>query len=203
MIDEKAKLRRAFARKRNSIDVNNRTAFSKEISDKLIKSEFYKSAEVVFTYVSVKSEIETLGLIKQMLEEKKTVAVPRCNIESHTMDAVAVNSLDELIIGAYGIPEPKGTAVILDKDAIDLCIVPGLAFDFDGMRLGYGGGYYDRFLQRFNGSAVGVAFDECLVRQLPRHELDVAVDAIITPQNFICIKERKNGKRIFAEQTKA
>lgn len=181
----KRELRKTYAQKRNLIDKDVWVCYNNKIADKLLKSDLYKSAKTVFVYVSIGSEVETLGLIDRMIADGKAVAVPLCDTKSHTMKSVLIKSRADLKRGAYNIPEPDDISNVIDKSEIDLCIVPALAFDRHGMRLGYGAGFYDRFLQGFDGISVGIAFDECIAESLPHDEFDVAVDVIISPNEFI------------------
>ncbi len=184
----KKELRAEFTQRRSSIDKGLRDDYSNRFADRLLNSEFYRAADTVFIYVSVGSELGTHKLIDRMLADGKTVAVPLCDIACRTMQAVVISGRDDLADGAYGIPEPGGELKILEKSEIDLCIAPALAYDGHGMRLGYGAGYYDRFLDGFDGKAVGAAFEECLAEGLPCDTHDRAVDAVITPQRIIKIR---------------
>ncbi len=137
-------------------------------------------AKTVFLYLSFGSEVETLALTKKLLALGKEIAVPRCDPQTKTMTAVRLTDFQQLRPGSYGILEPAPDAPVISKEEIDLCLVPGLAFDQEGYRLGYGGGYYDKFLKDFSGKKLGLAFLECLTDRLPREEFDLPVDAVIT-----------------------
>lgn len=140
--------------------------------------EGFKSAEVIFCYVSFGSEIETSLLIDELLVIGKTVAVPRCDDLSGNMSAVVIDSQSELRPGSFGIPEPQGTP--LDKGLIDAVIVPGASFDKSGYRLGYGKGYYDRFLTDISPLTVGVCHRELLADALPHFGHDIKIDHVIS-----------------------
>ena len=138
--------------------------------------EFIKS-KTVFCYVSAKGEAGTHDLIRE-LSEKKEVVVPRCIDKEGNMISVKINSFDELKEGFFGILEPVNT-VEFPKDKIDFAIVPALAFDKEGYRLGYGKGYYDRFLSDINPFKLGVCAKEFYLDSLPHDEHDVKMDSVL------------------------
>ena len=144
----------------------------------IMRIEGFNAAEVIFCYVSFGSEIETHLLIDELLANGKTVAVPRCDDLSGNMSAVAIDSPAALSPGSFGIPEPQGTPI--DKKTIDAAIVPGAAFDKSGFRLGYGKGYYDRFLADISPLTVGVCHRELLTEALPHSEHDIKLDYVIS-----------------------
>jgi 5-formyltetrahydrofolate cyclo-ligase len=119
----------------------------------------------------------------------REVVLPR--VEGDRMTMFVAGSRDELVPGAFGILEPPGSAVSVDPPAFDVILVPGLAFDRSGGRLGRGRGYYDKFLTGASGLKVGVCFDEQIVETIPREIHDIAMDALVTPSGVI-LCERKN-----------
>lgn len=191
MSGEKKELRKKFLQIRNSIDDNARLCMSREITERLIKNDEYINASAVFVYVSVGSEVDTHFLLARILKDGKHLIVPKCNTKERVMELYEITSLNQLDIGAYNIPEPSeaavhsGTARRVEREAVCLAVVPALAFDRYGMRLGYGGGYYDRFLNGFPGYAVGFAYPQCMADKLPNEEFDCKVNEVI------CAKEMK------------
>ncbi len=185
MIGEKKRLRTELLKVRNSILEQTRHAESEKIANRLIETELYKNAESIFVYVSVGSEVETSGIIERIINDGKRVAVPLCDKDERIMTAVLIDSRDDLKTGAYGIPEPKNADRVLPKNEIDLIITPAIAFDRQGMRLGYGGGYYDKFLSGYEGISIGLAFSECIKDKLPSEEFDCRVDRVISPEEMI------------------
>lgn len=143
----------------------------------LMRIDGFCSANVIFCYVSFGSEIGTHSLIDELIENGKTVAVPRCDDLSGNMSAVVIESLSSLEKGSFGIPEPQG--VPLSKGSVDAAVVPGAAFDKSGFRLGYGKGYYDRFLADISPLTIGVCHRELLTDELPHAEHDIKLDRII------------------------
>lgn len=186
-MSDKRNLRRLYKKIRVCIDDGRRAAEEDEIFDMLINSDEYKSASSIFVYVSFGSEVSTIRFIKKALCDAKIVTVPLCDTKSHTMRLIRIDDISRLEAGAYGISEPKRTLAEsgelkeLQSDEIDVAIVPGLAFDGFGARLGYGGGYYDRFLAGFKGRSIGLAYTECMAESLPTDKFDCKVDKVIHP----------------------
>ena len=140
--------------------------------------EQFKNASVVFCYVSYASEVNTHTLIKQMLMLGKTILVPLCTDKNGSMISVKINSFDDLREGMYGIFEPV-CRIPFDKTKIDVSIIPGVAFDKNGYRIGYGKGYYDRFLADISPFKIGILHSELFFDSLPHDENDVQVDMVI------------------------
>lgn len=185
MTEEKKRLRREFKKIRDSIEKSVRASESERIIKNLIETEEYKSAKTVFAYVSFGSEVETYNLLKRILADGKRLAVPLCDTDSRIMSAICIDDLTQLVCGAYGIPEPPKDGIVLGKDEIDLVVVPALSFDRSGMRLGYGGGYYDKFLYGFKGNSAGLAFSQCIAESLPTDKFDCRTDRVICPEGVI------------------
>ncbi len=189
MIEEKKALRKFFAQVRDAICAEEYAEINRQILHNIIASQYYKNAETIFTYVSFGSEVDTSALIKEALSNGKRVAVPKCNLSEHTICFYEIKSLSQLKEGAYKIPEPSdellenGAVKLIEK--ADLAIIPALAFDKRGMRLGYGGGYYDRFLKDFDGISIGVSPRQCITEKLPTGEYDCAVDVVFCPEEMI------------------
>lgn len=188
---EKTILRKKFANIRNSISDDARRYSSEKISDIILNMDKYFKSNSIFLYMSFGSEVETSQLAKRILSDGKILSVPLCDTKERTMCAVRITDTSMLTSGAYGIPEPRrelldcGDASIIANDNIDIAIVPALAFDRNRMRLGYGGGYYDKFLRDFRGFSIGIAFSECITDALPADKFDCAVDRVICPEEMI------------------
>jgi 5-formyltetrahydrofolate cyclo-ligase len=150
------------------------------IADSVLKSEVFKNADTVFAYWSAGSEVDTSKIIEKALSCGKNIALPKCTDSQGNMQFYYIDSLSDLTEGMYGIMEPEGNKAADDFTASSLCLVPALSFDSDGYRLGYGKGYYDRFLSDFKGISIGLAYEECLCDSLPRDEYDKKVNYIIT-----------------------
>ncbi len=141
-------------------------------------------AQTVFCYVSCRGEVETHRLIARLLEQGKTVLVPRCRGKGE-MDCVPIDSLRQLVPGAYGIPEPLEGLPILPPEAVELAVIPALACGEDGSRLGQGGGYYDRFLARTGCITAAVCRETFLLPTTPCEAHDKTVRIIVTPQRVL------------------
>ena len=135
------------------------------------------NAKTVFCYVSSKGEAGTHDLIRELLTIKEVV-VPRCIDKEGNMIGVKINSFDELKEGLFGILEPE-MRVEFPKTKIDFAIVPALAFDCEGYRLGYGKGYYDRFLSDINPFKLGVCAKEFYLPSVPHDDYDVKMDSVL------------------------
>lgn len=156
----------------------------------LIGSDEYIAAEKVFIYYSVGSEVNTVKIINDAIERGKRVALPKCTDNKGNMDFYFVKSIfSSLTDGMFSLKEPD---VSVCERAVpgesDLCVVPALAFDKSGYRLGYGGGYYDRYLSVFNGKKIGLCYEECLCNMLPSDKYDIKVDMIITDRKIYKVK---------------
>jgi 5-formyltetrahydrofolate cyclo-ligase len=126
-------------------------------------------SDVVLTYLSVGSEVDTRAIVTAAWEQGKTVAIPRCVAGERRIAWHRISSFDGLERSAFGIEEPKDdpqTRICLDDDAHMVVLVPGIAFDMQGLRLGYGGGYYDVFLSTFGGATIGLCREGQLVWDL-------------------------------------
>ena len=144
----------------------------------------YKNASVILTYVSKNPEVDTLHLIAQALADHKRVAVPKC-VGEHTIDFYFIKSMDDLEVSTFGVQEPIVERCRKIKDYRNcFCIVPGMSFDTDGYRLGYGKGYYDRFLAGFTGATVGLCYSKCVRWSLPKGFYDKPVDILVTEKYF-------------------
>ncbi|MGB9169360.1 MAG: 5-formyltetrahydrofolate cyclo-ligase [Nitrososphaeraceae archaeon] len=199
MLDRSSKeeIRKKTLSKRNLLLEKDRVIFSKIIFNKLIKSQEYQKADRIAVYYPVGSEVQTLEIIRDALINKKKVGLPRIiNDDEIKFYQIMEKSLEEVEFtkGKYGIMEIIASTVELDQ--IDLLIIPGVAFDDECNRIGYGKGYYDRFLgQNDTGYIVGLAFENQIVKYIPINELDQKVDCIITNKNNYYRKiNRKRNK---------
>ena len=139
----------------------------------------FSAARNILVYCSVEKEPDTRKIAKTALSMGKTVAFPLC-YRGGFMQARVVSSLNELQPAMLGIPAPNDTAPIIDPEELELIIVPALAYDRNGYRLGYGGGYYDRYLCGAAAFTIGLARDRLMKDELPREPHDIAVKRIVT-----------------------
>lgn len=180
--ERKKEQRRQFLAKRDALPPGERREKSGRIWKQILELEAYKRAEAVFCYVSYRSEVETAELLENMLKDKKRVYVPL--VDGREMEFWRIRSLGELTSGAFGILEPDVNKCTGEKDVPEwaLMLMPGSAFDLDGNRLGYGGGYYDRYLRRHpHCIKVGLAYEiQISEKPLLQEVSDIRVDTLVT-----------------------
>lgn len=177
---------------RNELDKNQILRMSESITLKLNGIESVRKAERIMSYVSFGKEVYTHSLIRQWLAEKKGVSVPcvyKASKEGRCMYAVSISDFDELTVrSGYGILEPVlcGSKIVA-PESIDVVIIPGNAFDVGKNRIGYGAGYYDKFLRETSPKCVKIAicFDFQVLKAVPYDEYDVPVDLIVTEKRII------------------
>ena len=174
---------------RKNINEAEREKKDEILFNKVTALEAYKHSDILLTYYPVKGEVNILPIVFDALKKGKRVAFPISNTDKCTLSFRYVNSLDELVIGAYSIPEPAMNALPFENKENTLCIVPALAFDSTGARIGYGKGYYDRFLSSFEGICLGVCYSEFLLDNIPIELTDRLVDIVITDKEEFFINE--------------
>lgn len=184
---EKQRLREERLAAREALSEQERSVLDDRITQKLLAISEYVEATTVLTYVSVSSEVSTRMFIESVLRDGKTVAVPRC-LPGHCLEFVAITSLDQLIAAPFGLLEPPKELPALTEEQMDasICIVPALLVDIKGYRLGYGAGFYDRFLSTYPGKKICLAYQQNLSKTtLPHTEFDVPVDMVITESDVL------------------
>lgn len=189
---KKQLLRTQMKSLRNSISREEKECRDAAIYQNL-RRLFDKMAEnMVFTYVSGNIEVDTFRIIHYSLKEGKRVAVPRCVNHTGEMKFYYITSMNQLEEGYFGIlePRPEYCEEVLDYSH-GICLVPGLSFDLQGFRLGYGKGYYDRFLSVFHGMSVGLCYEDCLKPLLPIDLFDRKTEVLVTERNIYYLCEEK------------
>ena len=172
----KDELRKLLIKKRK--DILNKKELSTIIVNKLMNLDIYKKAKVIALYNSLKDEVDTSYLITESLKEK-IILLPK--IFDDNMEYIKINNNTKYNKSHFGVLEPVGS---IYQDKIDLIIVPGVAFDKKFNRLGFGMGYYDKYLKKHNVYKIGLCFNEQMVDILPHNELDIPMDMIITPNKI-------------------
>ena len=157
-----------------------------------MSSTEFLSADTLLTYFPIGSEIDLTPITERALSLGKSVAYPVCDTETSTLTFKYIHSLAELTAGSYSIPEPSESDEIFCDKSSALCIVPALAVDKSGVRLGYGRGYYDRFLKNFSGTAIVAIYSELLTDALPRDKYDIPLEFIVTERGNIIINADEN-----------
>ncbi|MBF0908255.1 MAG: 5-formyltetrahydrofolate cyclo-ligase [Atopobium sp.] len=184
---EKQRLREERLAAREALSEQERSVLDDRITQKLLATSEYVEATTVLTYVSVSSEVSTRMFIKCALRDGKTVAVPRC-LPGHCLEFVAIASVEQLVPAPFNLLEPAKDLSALTEVQMSnaICIVPALLVDTKGYRLGYGAGFYDRFLSTYSGKKICLAYQHNLSKTtLPHTEFDVPVDMVITESDML------------------
>lgn len=171
----KSEFRRFFLNLRREMDEYTIREKSEQIINNLLKSDLYKNAASIFVYVSKNKEVATHDFIEKALADDKKIYVPK--IKAKEMFAVKLNDISELEEGSFDIPTSISNEAIENPD---LTICPGLSFDDEKNRLGFGGGYYDRFLSQNKTTKVGLMIKEFASKKIPTDPWDIKMDYIIT-----------------------
>ena len=178
----KERLRKRVLAARMGLDRSQVEVGGQAILERVLGLEAYRRAKLVHTYVSSKeNEVDTRTLIRTCLAQGKRVAVPVVTPSAKELAHALINGLDQLVVGPYGLaqPDPAAARWLPAGARIDLVVVPGLAFDRRGQRIGWGGGYYDRFLAQVQTVKIGLCYDELVLDCIPGEPHDVPVDMVV------------------------
>lgn len=182
----KKQLRADCKQARKEMDSTEKQTFDKKIKNKLLNLFIMRDAETVLTYVSTDIEVDTKSLLEELFKSKKRVAVPKCENNDGDMAFYLINSFDDLESGYCGVLEPiPQKCEMLTEFENSVCIVPAFLFDKKGYRLGYGKGYYDRFLAGYTGISVGICYDGNITDSLFHGKFDRPVNMIVTDKQII------------------
>lgn len=183
----KEQIRREILRIRNSLPENELIGNSNIISKRVISTKEYKNSLSIGIYYSIGSEVNTFEIIKHSLGMKKAISLPRIiDSDRIVFYKIIENSFEDIKMtkGKYGILENSMSDSIIEE--MDLLIVPGIAFDLQGNRIGHGKGYYDRFLsQRKANYIIGLAFENQIINKIPKTEYDIPVNVLVTEKRII------------------
>ncbi len=184
----KIALRQQMLRRRAAIDSQVMAGRSRLCQANLLESSLWRKSRRVALYAALKGEAETRGLLEAGLRTGKEMFLPRItDAANHRMQFAPCASVEDLKPGIWKIPEPPAGQ---EPESVDLLVVPGVAFDREGRRLGYGAGYYDRYLAERPGFA-GIIAGFCLlfqvVERVPEEEADIRVNALCTEGSLLCI----------------
>ena len=147
--------------------------------------EPYKKAHTVMAYIACRGELSLEYVIRDALVSGKTLLLPRCETPG-IMTARKVRSMDDLMPGTYGLLEPKRDCPVWEPERIDLIFAPGVVFDREGHRIGQGGGYYDRYLQKSSALRAGICHDFAVMDAVPCEVHDERMHFVITPGGILC-----------------
>lgn len=181
---EKKALRKELTAKLHSLDKDYRRNASEKMLQEIIKQKDYLLAGTIFIYVGTETEVNTSRIIKDALAKGKKVVVPK-TLELGHMEACEIDSMEDLAPGKHQILEPVNTIYRLDPEKIDVAFVPCVAYTGEGYRLGYGGGFYDRFLPRGKFKRILLAFSAMEVGKLPVDHFDEKVHGILTENGYV------------------
>lgn len=182
--DDKAIKRTEYAAVRGNVPAGERALYEQKIRSYVAQLSGYRFSDLLLFYAPIRSEVDVFPLALDALKKGRRVAFPRCEEEPGIMTFRFVKSADELETGAFRVREPRAGAERVSSEELKsggaFLLVPALAFDRNGYRLGYGKGYYDRFLSQFCGFSLGVTFGELFKDELPHGRFDRRVDAVVT-----------------------
>ncbi|MBB5324709.1 5-formyltetrahydrofolate cyclo-ligase [Anoxybacillus tepidamans] len=189
-MQEKKVIREQMKARLQQLTTETKRAYDEQIARKLYDLPVWQQAKTVALTVSKSHEVNTKPIIEKAWQEGKTVCVPKCDPKTKTMTFRAICSFSQLESVYFGLQEPIEaiTKKIYPRE-IDVIIVPGICFSKDGYRIGYGGGYYDRYLQHVSNSTISLAYAFQVVDHLPTEPHDISVDMIITNEKVMVCDE--------------
>ena len=183
----KSELRTIMKRRCRSLSATRILCYSAIVTDKLVREDIYKNADLILGYYSVSAEVSMDYLFEQAWKDGKKVALPVC-LPGHEMEFRIYTKQTVMEKGVCGIPEPANSEVVDPSKVNALIVVPGVSFDADGNRIGYGGGYYDRFLKKYPDiPRVMLAYEMQKTVSIPYDGNDVPVDLVLTETDrYLC-----------------
>lgn len=188
----KGEIRQKYLALRSKISEADNLTASHNATRFVLGTDKYANSDCILLYSAVRGELSCREIANQALKNGKKIYYPKV-ISDTEMIFLHINSFDELFVGAFGIPEPS-----LENERYEgqnaLCIVPGICFDKQGYRLGYGKGYYDRFLSGFFGSAIGLVYENFLLEKLPVYGTDIKVNYIVTDKKIHNVCEGRRSQ---------
>ena len=172
----KSELRKQVLQEMKAIPRTQKVTLDLALTERLLQHPFYQEAKTIATYLSFPHEFQTQELIEQALKDGKKVLIPKTYPKGR-MDFVVYDP-QQLVKTAFGLLEPQGDLEVVDASQIDLIHVPGLAFTMEGYRIGYGGGYYDRYLEQFSGHTLSTVYHYQVQDFIPENH-DIPVQEVL------------------------
>ena len=172
----KSELRKQVLHEMKAIPQEQKQFIDQALTERLLQHPFYQEAKVIATYLSFLHEFQTQGLIEQALKDGKKVLIPKTYSKGR-MDFVVYDP-QQLVKTSFGLLEPQGDLEVVDTSQIDLIHVPGLVFSKEGYRIGYGGGYYDRYLEHFTGHTLSTIYP-CQIQDFIPEKYDIPVEEVL------------------------
>lgn len=192
---KKKELRDYHLNLRNKLSKKEIEEKSLKVFNNIKRLKEYTNANNIMSFVPFRNEINTNIIINDFLNKNKKVFIPISNPKDNSLTISELKSLEnDLEKGHFGVLEPKRDCIRTSSpDILELIIVPGLVFDKSGYRIGYGGGYYDRFLSNFKitPSTISLCYDFQLIDNVPKEKFDLPVDIIVTESQIIFTKQKK------------
>ena len=172
----KAELRKKILQEMKTLSQEQKQAMDRVLTERFLKHPFYQEAKTIATYLSFPHEFQTQELIKRMLKDGKKVLIPKTYPKGR-MEFVVYHP-QQLVKTSFGLLEPQGDLEVVEPSQIDLIHVPGLVFTTEGYRIGYGGGYYDRYLEHFAGHTMSTIYP-CQVQEFNSENHDIPVQEVL------------------------
>ena len=172
----KLELRKQVLHEMKAISQEQKPAIDQALTERLLHHPFYQEAKVIATYLSFPHEFQTQELIEQVLKDGKKVLIPK-TYPKRRMEFVVYNP-QQLVKTSFGLLEPQGELEVVEAFQIDLIHVPGLTFTMQGYRIGYGGGYYDRYLEHFSGHTLSTVYP-CQIQDFIPENHDIPVQEVL------------------------
>ena len=183
---EKARLRKQLLDARDSLSLDFINITSKQIQDNLRKVDFFRNAKSIGAYYSIGSEVKTHDILQEILKSEKEVSLPK--IAKKDLVFKKIRSLSDLEEGNFSVMEPKDYCEEVKK--IEVIIVPAIALTRDGHRLGYGFGYYDRYLSGKKSKTIALGYSKQIMKSFPYSDHDIRIDCIVTEDRVIMSKDK-------------
>ena len=172
----KSELRKQVLHEMKALSQEQKQALDQALTERLLQHPFYQEAKIIASYLSFPHEFQTQELIEQALKDGKKVLIPKTYPKGR-MEFVVYDP-KQLAKTSFGLLEPQGDLEVVEPSQIDLIHVPGLAFTTEGYRIGYGGGYYDRYLENFAGHSLSTIYP-CQVQEFNSEDHDIPVQEVL------------------------
>ena len=172
----KSELRKQVLQEMKALPQEQKQAMDQALTERFLQNSFYQEAKIIASYLSFPHEFQTQGLIEQALKDGKKVLIPKTYPKGR-MDFVVYHP-QQLIKTSFGLLEPQGDLEVVDASQIDLIHVPGLVFTTKGYRIGYGGGYYDRYLEHFSNHTLSTVYP-CQIQDFIPEKYDIPVQEVL------------------------
>ena len=186
--EHKTEIRENYLAKRREMTAEKKTELEDKLCRVILSSATYRYADTILMYYAKEDEVDINRIAWEAVAAGKKVAFPRTNPEDRSMVFHFVSGEDDFEVGPFGICEPKAVLpsfeVTGELQRNVICIIPAVVYDKKGFRIGYGGGYYDRYLSTFKGTKVGVEYSEFIIPEVPHGRFDLAVDVLITEKGI-------------------